>query len=105
MKPDFPKLAWATTSSSHAPAYFAQTAEHALALLRSTNPADRQYLSNNMVHDHATGRGCLRRTSEALRDAAEELGAHFGFQRFLAQLTRQESPPAPPPPTPGGQPR
>ncbi|MCT6780489.1 hypothetical protein LXH09_27995 [Streptomyces sp. CS7] len=99
------KLAWATTSSSHAPLYFAQTAEHALVLLRSTNPADRQYLSNNMVHDHATGRAYLRRTSEALRDAAEELGAHLGFQRFLAQLTRQESPPAPPHPKPGGRPR
>ncbi|MFD4022270.1 hypothetical protein ACFWRV_01955 [Streptomyces sp. NPDC058576] len=98
------KLAWATTESSHAPPYFAETAKYALSLLRSTNPDDRQYLSNNMVHDHATGRAYLRRTSEVLRDAAEELGAHLGFQRFLAQLTRQESPPTPPPPRPGGRP-
>ncbi|MFD3415276.1 hypothetical protein [Streptomyces cyaneofuscatus] len=99
------KLAWATTASSHAPLYFAETAEYSLSLLRSSNPAERQYLSNNMVHDHATGRAYLRRTSEALRDAAEELGAYLGFQRFLTQLTRQEIPPAPPPPRPGGRPR
>ncbi|MFJ4973559.1 hypothetical protein [Streptomyces sp. NPDC088755] len=99
------KLAWATTSSSHAPPYFAQTAEHALALLRSTNPADKQYLSNNMVHDHATGRAYLRRPSESLRDAGKELEDHLGFQRVLAQLTRQETPPAPPAPRPGGRPR
>lgn len=99
------KLASATTASSHAPPYFAKTAEYALSLLRSTTPADRQYLSNNMVHDHATGRSYLRRTSESLRDAAKELHDHLGFQRFLAQLTRQESPPAPPAPRPGGRPR
>lgn len=99
------KLAWATTASSHAPPYFAQTAEHALALLRSTTPADRQYLSNNMVHDHATGRAYLRRTSESLRDAGKELEDHLGFRRSLAQLTRQETPPAPPAPRPGGRPR
>ncbi|MFD8063966.1 hypothetical protein ACFXA0_32715 [Streptomyces cyaneofuscatus] len=98
------KLASATTASSHAAPYFAETAECALSLLRS-NPADRQYLSNNMVHDHATGRAYLRRTSEALRDAAEELGAHLGSQRFLAPLTRQEAPPAPPAPRPSGRPR
>ncbi|SCK26714.1 MULTISPECIES: hypothetical protein [Streptomyces] len=99
------KLAWATTASSHAPPHFAQTAEYALSLLRSTDQADRQYFSNNMVHVHATGRAYLRRASEALRDAAEELGSHLGVQRFLAQLPRHEYPPAPPPPRPGGRPR
>ncbi|MFE5647519.1 hypothetical protein ACFQ8Q_00150 [Streptomyces cyaneofuscatus] len=99
------KLALAATASSHAPAHFAETAEYALSLLRSTNPADRQYLSNNMVDDHATGRAYLRRTSEALRGAAEELGDHLGFQHVLAQLTRQEGPPVPPTPRPGGRPR
>ncbi|MFJ4973257.1 hypothetical protein [Streptomyces sp. NPDC088755] len=98
-------LAVAATVSSYAAPYFAETPEHALALLRSTNPADRQYLSNNMVHDHATGRAYLRRTSESLRDAGKELEAHLGFQRFLAQVTRQETPPAPPAPRPGGRPR
>ncbi|MFJ4973604.1 hypothetical protein [Streptomyces sp. NPDC088755] len=98
-------LAVAATMSSYAAPYFAETVEHALALLRSTNPADRQYLSNNMVHNHATGRAYLRRTSESLRDAGKELEDHLGFQRVLAQLTRQETPPAPPPPRPGGRPR
>ncbi|WP_187452051.1 hypothetical protein [Streptomyces parvus] len=98
-------LAVAATMSSYAASYLAETAEHALALLRSTNPADRQYLSNNMVHDHATGRAYLRRTSESLRDAGKELEDHLGFQRSLAQLTRQETPPAPPAPRPGGRPR
>ncbi|MFC8286625.1 MULTISPECIES: hypothetical protein [Streptomyces] len=98
-------LAVAATMSSYAAPYFAETAEHALALLRSTNPADRQYLSNNMVHDHATGRAYLRRTSESLRDAGKELENHLGFQRSLAQLTRQVTPPAPPAPGPGGRPR
>ncbi|MEU4174777.1 hypothetical protein [Streptomyces sp. NPDC026589] len=95
-------LALAATMSSHAAPYFAETAEHALALLRATNPADRHYLTNNMVHDHATGRAYLRRTSESLRDAGKELEDHLGFQRFLAQLTRPGGPPKPPPPSPGG---
>lgn len=98
-------LAVATTMSSYAASYFAETAEHVLALVQSTNPADRQYLSNNMVHDHATGRAYLRRTSESLRDAGKELEDHLGLQRSLAQLTRQETPPAPPAPRPGGRPR
>ncbi|MFI1185814.1 hypothetical protein [Streptomyces californicus] len=98
-------LAVAATMPSYAASYFAETAEHALALLRSTNPADRQYLSNNMVHGHATGRSYLRRTSESLRDAGKELEDHLGFQRSLAQLARQETPPAPPAPRPGGRPR
>lgn len=95
-------LALAATMSSYAGPYFAETAEHALALLRATNPADRQYLTNNMVHDHATGRAYLRRTSESLRDAGKELEDHLGFQRFLAQLTRPGGPPTPQPPSPGG---
>ncbi|MGW1235012.1 hypothetical protein [Streptomyces californicus] len=99
------KLAWATTASSHAPPHFAQTAEYALDLLRSTDQDNRQYFSNNMVHVHATGRAYLRRASEALRDAAEELDSHLGVQRFLAQLPRHVYPAAPPLPRPGGRPR
>ncbi|MEU2145994.1 MULTISPECIES: hypothetical protein [Streptomyces albovinaceus subgroup] len=98
-------LALAATMSSYAAPYFAETAEHALALLLATNPADRQYLTNNMVHDHATGRAYLRRTSESLRDAGKDLEEHLGFQRFLAQLTRQETPPALPASRPGGRSR
>ncbi|MFE9912551.1 hypothetical protein [Streptomyces clavifer] len=56
-----------------------------------------------MVIDHASARAFLRRTSESLRDAAVELDDHLAFQRFLAPLTRQEGPPLPPPPTPGGR--
>ncbi|MFC9856236.1 MULTISPECIES: hypothetical protein [unclassified Streptomyces] len=39
------KLAWAATASSHAPPRFAETAEYALSLPRSTNPADLQFLT------------------------------------------------------------
>lgn len=95
-------LATAATMSSHAIPYFTQTAEHALALARSTRPSYRRYLTNDMVQDHVTGRTYLRRTSGSLRDAAKELNDHLGFQRFLATLTRQEGPPAPPPPRPRG---
>ncbi|MFJ4703668.1 hypothetical protein ACIP6I_02240 [Streptomyces anulatus] len=98
-------LALAATMSSYAAPYFTESAEHALALLLATAPADRQYLTNNVLHDHATGRAYLRRTSESLRDAGKELEDHLGFQRFLAQLTRQETPPAPAAPRPGGRPR
>ncbi|MFF4016628.1 hypothetical protein [Streptomyces sp. NPDC001843] len=64
---------------------------------------DRHYLTNRMVIDHASARAFLRHTSESLRDAAMELDDHLGFQRFLATLTRQDGPPAPPPPRPGGR--
>lgn len=88
--------------SSHAAPYFAETAEYSLALLRSSNSNGRHHLTDHMVHDHATGRAYLRRTSESLRDATKELDDHLGFHRFLAQLTRQEVPPTPPPPQPRG---
>ncbi|MFE2063041.1 hypothetical protein ACFXDH_11625 [Streptomyces sp. NPDC059467] len=83
-------LGTAATMSSHAAPHFTETAEHALALPRSANPTDRRHLANRMVIDHASAR----------RDAAKELDDHLGFQRFLATLTRQEGPPAPPPPRP-----
>lgn len=98
-------LAWAATASSHAVPYFAETAETALARLRVTNRSDRQYITNSMVHDHATGRAHLRRTSDSLRNAAKQLDDHLGFLRFQAQLTPKEGPPAPPQPSPGGRPR
>jgi hypothetical protein len=88
--------------SSHAAPHFTESAECALALPRSANPTDRHYLANRIIIDHASARA-LRRTSESLRDAAEELDDHLGFQRFLATLTPQEGPPTPPPPRPGGR--
>ncbi|WP_367435099.1 hypothetical protein [Streptomyces celluloflavus] len=90
-------LATAATMSSHAAPYFAETAEGALSLPRSSGPADRQYLENRMVIDHATARAYLRRTSESLRDAANELHAHLDFHRFFPAQARQQSPATPPP--------
>ncbi|WP_199837738.1 hypothetical protein [Streptomyces sp. NRRL S-1521] len=95
-------LATAATLSSHAAPHFAETAECALALTRSTTPTDRRYLTDRMAIDHGSARAFLRRASESLRDAAKELDDHLGFQRFLASLTRREGPPKPPPPRPGG---
>ncbi|MFC0844730.1 hypothetical protein ACFH04_13580 [Streptomyces noboritoensis] len=96
-------LATAVTVSNHAAAHFAETAEGALALLRSPEPADRHVLANRMVIDHATARAYLRRASESLHNAAEELRGHLGFQHFLTTLTRQKGSPAPPPPKPSGR--
>ncbi|WP_405893334.1 hypothetical protein OG612_29060 [Streptomyces sp. NBC_01527] len=96
-------LATAATMSSHAVSHSTETAESAVTLPRSANPTDRHYLTNRMVIDHASARAFLRRTSESLRDAAKELDDHLGFQRFLGTLTRQEGPPVPPPPRPGGR--
>ncbi|MER5793272.1 hypothetical protein [Streptomyces sp. NPDC001980] len=96
-------LGTAATMSSHAAPHFTETAECALVLHRSANSTDRRYLANRMVIEHASARAFLRRTSESLRDAAKELDDHLGFQRFLATLTRQECPSAPPPPRPGGR--
>ncbi|PJN35886.1 hypothetical protein CG747_36385 [Streptomyces sp. CB02959] len=90
-------LATAATMSSHAAPYFAETAESALCLPRSSSPTDRQYRENRMVIDHATARAYLRRTSESLRDAANELDAHLDFHRFFPAPARQQSPATPPP--------
>ncbi|MFK0136642.1 hypothetical protein [Streptomyces murinus] len=96
-------LGTAATMSAHAAPHFAETAEGALALPRSANSTDRRYLANRMVIDHASARAFLRRASESLHAAATELDGHLGFQRFHATLTRQEGPPVPPPPGPGGR--
>ncbi|MGW5868271.1 hypothetical protein ACWFRJ_39700 [Streptomyces sp. NPDC055239] len=93
-------LATAATMASHAAPHFADAAEAALTLPRS---AERQFLENRMVIDHASARAFLRRTSESLRDAAKELDDHLGFQRFVAKLTPQEARPAPPPSGPSGR--
>lgn len=89
-------LATAATTSSQAAPHFAETAETALSLNRSSSPTDRHQREHRMVIDHATARAFLRRTSESLRDAVEELNAHLDFHRFFPTLSRRESPaPAP----------
>ncbi|MFF3976555.1 hypothetical protein [Streptomyces sp. NPDC001828] len=90
-------LATAVSMSSHAAPHFAETAENALSLPRSSHPTDRQHLTNRMVIDHASARAFLRRTSESLRDAARELDDHLGFQRFLSALAPRQTPALPPP--------
>ncbi|MBC9723752.1 hypothetical protein [Streptomyces sp. TRM68367] len=95
-------LAAAATMSSHAAPYFAETAERALSLPRSSSPTDRHHRDNRMVIDHATARAYLRRTSESLRDAVKELDAHLDFHRFFPAPSRRESP-APPPPRPSAR--
>ena len=89
-------LAMASTLSAHATSYFAETAEAALCLPRSSGPAGQHYLTNRMVIDHASARAFLRRASESLRDAAKELEDHLRFQHFLSTLTPRETPTLPP---------
>ncbi|MFE9416997.1 hypothetical protein ACFYMX_15290 [Streptomyces griseofuscus] len=96
------QLSIAATMSSHAVPHFAETAEQALALLRAANPADRDYLTNHMVSDHATARAYLRRSSDSLRNAAKELNDHLDAHRFLP-TSPQRNPMAPPPPGPSGR--
>ncbi|MEV6513916.1 hypothetical protein AB0M61_48455 [Streptomyces sp. NPDC051642] len=90
-------LATASTFSAHATSHFAETAEAALGLPRSSRPTDQHYVTNRMVIDHASARAFLRRTSESLRDAAKELEDHLDFHRFLSTLTPQQSPALAPP--------
>ncbi|MFI8880277.1 hypothetical protein [Streptomyces sp. NPDC055243] len=89
-------LARAATMSSYAAPHFADTAEAALALPRSP---ERQFLGNRMVIDHATARAYLRRTSESLGDAVDELNSHLELHRFFPALSLRETP-TPPPPRP-----
>ncbi|MFF4361521.1 hypothetical protein [Streptomyces sp. NPDC001604] len=66
-------LATAATLSSHAAPHFAETAQTALSLSRPSSPTDRTYSENRMCIDHATARAYLRRASESLHAAVEEL--------------------------------
>ncbi|MEU0844012.1 hypothetical protein ABZ370_31675 [Streptomyces sp. NPDC005962] len=95
-------LAMASTMSAHAAAHFAETAEAALGLPRSSSPADQHYLKNRMVLDHGTARDYLRRTSESLRDAAKELDGHLDLHRTFPAPSHRECP-VPPPPRPSGR--
>lgn len=95
-------LARASTMSGHATSHFAETAEAAFGLPRPSSPIDPYYLKNRMVIGHATARAYLRRTSEALRDAAKELDDHLDFHRFFRMPSHRESP-VPLPPNPSGR--
>ncbi|MEH0507279.1 hypothetical protein [Streptomyces scabiei] len=90
-------LATAGTLSAHATSHFVETAETALGLPLPSSPTDPYYLKNRMVIDHATARAYLRRTSQALRDAAKELDDHLDFHRFFRAPSHRESPVPPPP--------
>jgi hypothetical protein len=92
-------LAIAVTLSSRTAPHFAETAEIALALPRSTSPTDREHRENRMVIRHATARAYLRRTSESLQAAIKELNDHLDFHRFFTTASPQQSP-APSPPGP-----
>ncbi|MFG2716973.1 hypothetical protein ACGFW5_01485 [Streptomyces sp. NPDC048416] len=89
-------LATAAAMSTHAAPYFAETAESALALPRTSSEAAQEHLGNRMVIDHATARAYLRRASESLRNASNELDAHLDFHRFFPASARQQNPAAPP---------
>ncbi|MEE4544011.1 hypothetical protein V2S66_18795 [Streptomyces sp. V4-01] len=94
-------LAMAVTLSSNAVPNFAETAEIALALPRSTSPTDREHRAHRMVICHATARAYLRRTSESLQDAVTELDSHLDLHRFFTTASPQQKPvPAPPGPAP-----
>ncbi|MEU2774526.1 hypothetical protein ABZ646_16690 [Streptomyces sp. NPDC007162] len=53
-----------------------------------------------MVIEHATARSCLRRASESLGDAVQELTDHLDFHRFFLTPSPRQSPM---PPKPGGR--
>ena len=95
-------LATAATLSSHAASYFAEAAETVLLLSRRSAPTDGTGLENHMVIDHATARAHLRRTSESLRHAVEELHDHLNLHLLFPTPSRRESP-APPPPRPSAR--
>ncbi|MFE5162962.1 hypothetical protein ACFRNT_31545 [Streptomyces sp. NPDC056697] len=96
-------LATASTMSAHAASHFAETAQAALGLPRSSSPTDQHYLKNRMVIDHATARAYLRRTSESLRDAAKDLHSYLDFHRFFPAPSHRESPGPHLPPRPSGR--
>ncbi|MEU9155091.1 hypothetical protein AB0D59_32170 [Streptomyces sp. NPDC048417] len=93
-------LASAVTLSSQAIPHFAETAQSALSLPRSHSENDRYFRDNRMVIEHATARSCLRRASESLGDAVQELTDHLDFHRFFLTPSPRQSPM---PPKPGGR--
>ncbi|MFK0288476.1 hypothetical protein ACIQVL_49595 [Streptomyces sp. NPDC090499] len=93
-------LASAVTLSSQAVPHFAETAQTALSLPRSHSENDRYFRDNRMVIEHATARSCLRRASESVGDAVQELTDHLDFHRFFLTPSPRQSPV---PPKPGGR--
>jgi hypothetical protein len=92
-------LSMAVGMSSNAAPHFAETAEIAPALPRSTSPTDREHRANRMVA--VTARAFPRRTSESLQDAARQRDSHLEFRRFFTTPSLSQSPAlAPPEPAP-----
>ncbi|MGC0400382.1 hypothetical protein RKD27_003026 [Streptomyces sp. SAI-126] len=89
-------LASAVTLSSLAVPHFAETAQTALSLPRSHSKNDRYFRDNRMAIEHATARSCLRRASESLGDAVQELTDHLDFHRFFLTPSQHQSPVLPP---------
>ncbi|WP_193241499.1 hypothetical protein [Streptomyces phaeolivaceus] len=94
-------LASSVTLSSQAVPHFAETAQTALSLPRPRGENDSYVRDNRMIIEHATARSRLRRASQALGDAVQELTDHLDFHRFLLTPSRRQSPA--PPPRPGGR--
>ncbi|MFI1023386.1 hypothetical protein [Streptomyces olivaceus] len=93
-------LAAAATESSQAAPHFAEAANAALLLARSSPSAEQHHSTHRMVIDHASARACLRRSSRSLSDAATELDQHLALHRFLTSMTPQHPSPGPSPSTP-----
>ncbi|GAQ51638.1 MULTISPECIES: hypothetical protein [Streptomyces] len=94
-------VALGVTLSSQAVPHFAETAQTALSLPRPRGENDSYVRDNRMVVEHATARACLRRASQALGDAVQELTDHLDFHRFFLTPSHRQSPA--PPPEPGGR--
>ncbi|WP_330434579.1 hypothetical protein OIC43_09440 [Streptomyces sp. NBC_00825] len=90
-------LAIAATMSCHAAAYFAETAEIALALSQPSGLTDRDGLKERAVTDHGAARAYLRCAAGSLRNAVKELGHHLDVHRSFPAPSRSESPVLPPP--------
>ncbi|MFJ5265515.1 hypothetical protein ACIQAC_34115 [Streptomyces sp. NPDC088387] len=91
-------LASAVTLSSRAIPHFAETAQNALSLPRPHIENDRYFRDNRMLIEHATARASLRRASESLGNAVQELTDHLDLHRFFRPPTQHQSPIPPPKP-------
>ncbi|MDX2821032.1 hypothetical protein PV416_07995 [Streptomyces ipomoeae] len=80
------ELVTAATHTCAAASLFAQTAHTATPLQPTPGTPDAESRNWRTVLDHATGRGELRRASEAVHSAGRHLKTHRDVERFLAGL-------------------